>query len=37
MGRRREKSGNHQFECSFFDLPEEAVRQTFDLNFMGTF
>jgi NAD(P)-dependent dehydrogenase (short-subunit alcohol dehydrogenase family) len=22
---------------SFFDLPEEAVRQTFDLNFMGTF
>jgi len=22
---------------TFFDLPEEAVRQTFDLNFMGTF
>ena len=24
-------------ELSFFDLPEDAVRQTFDLNFMGTF
>ena len=24
-------------DLAFFDLPEEAVRQTFDLNFMGTF
>ncbi|MBD3308915.1 SDR family oxidoreductase [candidate division KSB3 bacterium] len=24
-------------ELSFFDLPEEAIRKTFDLNFMGTF
>ncbi len=34
--------GNHpkattSAEVSFFDLPEDAIRFTFDLNFMGTF
>jgi len=34
--------GNHpkattSAEVRFFDLPEEAIRFTFDLNFMGTF
>ncbi len=31
------KAATTSSELSFFDLPEEAVRQTFDLNFMGTF
>lgn len=31
------KAATTSHELAFFDLPEEAIRQTFDLNFMGTF
>jgi NAD(P)-dependent dehydrogenase (short-subunit alcohol dehydrogenase family) len=31
------KEATTSAQLSFFDLPEEAVRWTFDLNFMGTF
>jgi NAD(P)-dependent dehydrogenase (short-subunit alcohol dehydrogenase family) len=34
-GAKKEATTSEQL--SFFDLPEEAVRWTFDLNFMGTF